>query len=167
MDKETGTEKNSDSSATKPANCPEITIKEFLDFLKTAYQVQDNLENLLLANGMTEAVDWLKLKENELVKPKESETDSKEKRDLTRRKSDSSTDSNDTIKRKLSEVLSEGLLDSVLPYLVPASSQQASRRSSVVKVPSEKTSQVAVSATSVTKKKSGEIAKNGAPKAAE
>ncbi|XP_064214655.1 SANT and BTB domain regulator of class switch recombination [Tribolium castaneum] len=167
MDKETGTEKNSDSSATKPANCPEITIKEFLDFLKTAYQVQDNLENLLLANGMTEAVDWLKLKENELVKPKESETDSKEKRDLTRRKSDSSTDSNDTIKRKLSEVLSEGLLDSVLPYLVPASSQQASRRSSVVKVPSEKTSQVAVSATSVTKKKSGEIAKNGAPKAAD
>jgi hypothetical protein len=54
--------------------------------------------------------------------------------DLTRKKSDSSSDG-DPIKRKLSEVLSEGLLDSVLPYLVPSSSQQTSRRSSVAKVP--------------------------------
>lgn len=48
----------------------EITVKEFLDFLKTAYQVQDSLEGVLLENGMPEAVDWIKLKESELVKPK-------------------------------------------------------------------------------------------------
>ncbi|KAH0822226.1 hypothetical protein GEV33_000565 [Tenebrio molitor] len=123
----------------KPSSS-EITIKEFLDFLRTAYQVQDSLESMLLANGMTEAVDWLKLKENELVKPKDIEPEPKpkqeDKRDLTRKKSDSSSDG-DPIKRKLSEVLSEGLLDSVLPYLVPSSSQQTSRRSSVAKVPTE------------------------------
>ncbi|KAJ3620789.1 hypothetical protein MTP99_004710 [Tenebrio molitor] len=146
----------------KPSSS-EITIKEFLDFLRTAYQVQDSLESMLLANGMTEAVDWLKLKENELVKPKDIEPEPKpkqeDKRDLTRKKSDSSSDG-DPIKRKLSEVLSEGLLDSVLPYLVPSSSQQTSRRSSVAKVPTEKSSQAAVSATSVTKKKSAENSKS-------
>lgn len=49
----------------------EITIREFLDFLKTAYQVHDNLEGLLLENGLNETVDWIKLKENDLVKPKD------------------------------------------------------------------------------------------------
>ncbi|RZC32253.1 hypothetical protein BDFB_000698, partial [Asbolus verrucosus] len=86
---------------------------------------------------MTEAVDWLKLKENELVKSKESENDPKnkpdDKRDVTRKKSE--TSEGNPIKRKLSEVLSEGLLDSVLPYLVPSSSQSNSRKSSTVKVP--------------------------------
>lgn len=48
----------------------EITIKEFLDYIKTAYQVQDSLEGVLLENGMPEAVDWIRLKESELVKPK-------------------------------------------------------------------------------------------------
>lgn len=121
-------------------------------------QVHDSLENILAANGMNEAVDWLKLKENELVKAKDSDTDTRQKTDekrgnkrkikpnfcnsfqldVTRRRSDTSTssDSSDPVKRKLSEVLSEGLLDSVLPYLVPSSSQQTSRRNSTVKVPS-------------------------------
>lgn len=49
----------------------EITVREFLDFLKTAYQVNDSLEGVLLENGLTETVDWIKLKESELVKPKD------------------------------------------------------------------------------------------------
>lgn len=49
----------------------EITIKEFLDFLKTAYQVQDNIEGILRSEGLTDIVDWLELKENSLVKPNE------------------------------------------------------------------------------------------------
>lgn len=48
----------------------EITVREFLDFLKTAYQVHDNLEGVLIENGMPEAVDWIRLKESELVKPR-------------------------------------------------------------------------------------------------
>jgi hypothetical protein len=36
---------------------------------------------MLLANGMTEAVDWLKLKENELVKPKDIEPEPKPKQE--------------------------------------------------------------------------------------
>lgn len=49
----------------------EITIREFLDFLKTAYQVQDNIEGILRSEGLTDIVDWLELKENSLVKPNE------------------------------------------------------------------------------------------------
>lgn len=52
-------------------NVSEITVREFLDFLKTAYQVHENLEGLLLENGLNETVDWIKLKESELVKPKD------------------------------------------------------------------------------------------------
>lgn len=49
--------------------------------------------------------------------------DGNEKRDYGRRKSDTAlimTGSEDPLRKKLVEVLSEGLLDSVLPYLVPA-----------------------------------------------
>lgn len=34
-------------------------------------QVTDSVEGILLADGMTEAVDWIRLKETELVKPRE------------------------------------------------------------------------------------------------
>lgn len=64
--------KKSDYSAKfkeDPNKGSEITIKEFLDFLKTAYQVQDNIEGILKSEGLTDIVDWLELKENCLVKP--------------------------------------------------------------------------------------------------
>lgn len=48
-----------------------ITVREFLDFLKTAYQVQDSVEGVLLENGLSETVDWIKLKESDLVRPRE------------------------------------------------------------------------------------------------
>lgn len=48
----------------------EISIKEFLDFLKTAYQVSDSVEDILSAEGLVEEVDWIKLKNSEIVKPK-------------------------------------------------------------------------------------------------
>lgn len=48
-----------------------ITVKEFLDFLKTAYQVQDSVEGVLLENGLSDSVDWIKLKESELVRPRD------------------------------------------------------------------------------------------------
>lgn len=35
------------------------------------------MESILLTNGMSEAIDWLKLKENVLVTPKENETEGK------------------------------------------------------------------------------------------
>lgn len=59
--------KNKDESV--PNQGSEITIKEFLDFLKTAYQVQDNIEGILKSEGLTDIVDWLELKETKLVKP--------------------------------------------------------------------------------------------------
>ncbi|XP_063927415.1 SANT and BTB domain regulator of class switch recombination [Zophobas morio] len=169
MEKGTEGEKGSVVTVTskQSSNCSEITIKEFLDFLRTAYQLQDSLETMLLNNGMTQAVDWLKLKENDLVKPKETETEPKlkaeDKKDLVKKKSEVGSEG-DSIKSKLNEVLSEGLLDSVLPYLVPSSSHPVSRRSSVGKVPSEKLSQAVVSATSVVKKKSSETLKTSLTK---
>lgn len=60
-----------DKSLPPSPTASEITVKEFLDFLKTAYQVHDSLEGVLLENGLTETVDWIKLKESELVKPKD------------------------------------------------------------------------------------------------
>lgn len=56
-------------------------------------------------------------------------------KDLPKGKSLTTVDSSIPLKRKLSEVLSEGLLDSVLPYLVQNASQPNSRRSSVAKLP--------------------------------
>lgn len=109
----------------------EITVRQFLEFLRTAYQVQDTVEGTLLSQGFKEAVDWIKLKDTQLVK-REAEVqtsnirigDAGEKRDLGRRKSDSAVVANgdNVLKAKLGEVLSEGLLDSVLPYLIPTNS---------------------------------------------
>nr|CAI5830457.1 unnamed protein product [Callosobruchus analis] len=115
-----------------------ISVKEFLNYLKTAYQLQDNDngDGILMSGGMKDAVDWLKRKENqELLRINSiccqtSDTLLQEdKKDMRSRKSSSScSSSNNTsisnlseaepLKNKLSEVLSEGLLDSVLPYLV-------------------------------------------------
>lgn len=90
-------------------------------------KVQDTVEGTLLAQGFKEAVDWIKLKDSQLVK-REAEVqtstirigDGSDKRDCGRRKSDTAILANgeDALKNKLGEVLSEGLLDSVLPYLI-------------------------------------------------
>lgn len=80
-----------------------ITVTEFLNFLKTAYQVQGSLEGMLLESGMGEAVTWLKSKEAEFALKGTS----------------AAVQTSDTLlQTELTEVLSEGLLDSVLPYLV-------------------------------------------------
>ncbi|CAG9815083.1 unnamed protein product [Phaedon cochleariae] len=106
-------------------NVSEISIKEFLNFLKTAYQVQESVENFMISNGMTEAVNWLKLKENQLVLQQNSISSqtsnvllSEENIEANRKKSMTCA-SADSLKVKLNEVLTEGLLDSVLPYLLP------------------------------------------------
>lgn len=94
------------------------------------FKVQDSIEGTLLAQGFKEAVDWIKLKDSQLVRREASAQtsntqieDGNEKRDYTRRKSDTAImtgSGEDPLKKKLGEVLSEGLLDSVLPYLIPA-----------------------------------------------
>nr|CAH7742784.1 unnamed protein product [Callosobruchus chinensis] len=115
-----------------------ISVKEFLNYLKTAYQLQDNDngDGILMSGGMKDAVDWLKSKENqELLRINSiccQTSDSllqEDKKDTRSKKSGSSCSSSnhtpisniseaEPLKNKLSEVLSEGLLDSVLPYLV-------------------------------------------------
>lgn len=54
--------------------------------------------------------------------------------DITRKKSEVSSNEGDPIKKKLNEILSEGLLDSVLPYLIPNQSNATSRKSSTLKI---------------------------------
>ncbi|GLV36803.1 uncharacterized protein CBL_02362 [Carabus blaptoides fortunei] len=94
-------------------NCAsEISIKQFLDFLRTAYQVSESVEETLSSvEGTAEAVDWIKLKNTELVKPKTTHS--------VANHCVKNEESECTIRVKLDEVLNEGLLDSVLPYLVP------------------------------------------------
>ncbi|KAG5897817.1 hypothetical protein JTB14_011817 [Gonioctena quinquepunctata] len=102
----------------------QISIQEFLSFLKTAYQVQDPVEGMLMSNGMTEVVNWLKKKETQIVLKRNSvccQTSEKlfhEDNKETREKSKTNPTDTESLKGKLNEVLSEGLLDSVLPYLV-------------------------------------------------
>ncbi|XP_018562047.1 uncharacterized protein KIAA1841 homolog [Anoplophora glabripennis] len=113
---------NSKSAIIKPhiklKSSPEasqISIQEFLNFLKTAYQVQDSVEGILMSGGMSEAVNWLKRKENQMsLKSICCQTIL----DVNKKRSAASVSDADPLKRKLNEVLSEGLLDSVLPYLV-------------------------------------------------
>uniref|UniRef100_A0A6P7FTN9 Uncharacterized protein KIAA1841 isoform X1 n=1 Tax=Diabrotica virgifera virgifera TaxID=50390 RepID=A0A6P7FTN9_DIAVI len=118
----------------------EISIKEFLNFLRTAYQVQDSIESILTANGMTDAVEWLKRKETLMLLNQNSISCQTvvevpmpdDKKEICRKKSTASLSAGDCepLKRKLSEVVSEGLLDSVLPYLV----QQNNSKKSLVSI---------------------------------
>ncbi|KAF5284217.1 hypothetical protein FQR65_LT00217 [Abscondita terminalis] len=113
---ETSSKSKSEEQTKK--NASEITFKQFLDFLKTAYQVNDSVEGMLLAEGMTDIVDWIKLKESELVKPRDFACQTEFKK-----KSESSfSNSSENVKRKLNEVLSEGILDSVLSNMIPMNS---------------------------------------------
>ncbi|XP_076256247.1 SANT and BTB domain regulator of class switch recombination isoform X2 [Rhynchophorus ferrugineus] len=112
----------------------QISISEFLNFLKTAYQVQESIEGILIQGGMTEAVNWLREKEAEFSKKlrsasiQTSETTLQkgagdERRDICKRKGSitNSEHDSDVLKKRLGEVLSEGLLDSILPYLAHSS----------------------------------------------
>ncbi|CAH1110164.1 unnamed protein product [Psylliodes chrysocephalus] len=126
-------QKDAKSSKKIEDNSSQISIKEFLNFLKVAYQVQDSIENVLTANGMIEAVDWLKRKETLLLLSQNSVSSQtipeiyqerlpdEKKEIIIRRKSASSLGSTcdpEPLKRKLSDLVTDGLLDSVLPYLV-------------------------------------------------
>lgn len=91
----------------KSKTCSEISMKQFLDFLRTAYQVTDSVEDTLAqAEGTSEVIDWIKLRNTEFVDDNTSNNSSQ-------------TPPDSVMRQKLDEVLSEGLLDSVLPYLVP------------------------------------------------
>ncbi|XP_060533747.1 SANT and BTB domain regulator of class switch recombination isoform X2 [Cylas formicarius] len=113
---------------SKDPEYSQITISEFLNFLKMAYQVQDSVEGALVAGGMGEAVNWLRSKENELGKKNKSQCcqtsdtllpkPSPEDINGICRKTSLIMNNSDILKKKLQEVLSEGLLDSVLPYLI-------------------------------------------------
>ncbi|XP_056633880.1 SANT and BTB domain regulator of class switch recombination [Diorhabda sublineata] len=127
-------EKSKFKADTVPVS--EISIKEFLNFLRTAYQVQDSIENILTANGMSDAIEWLKRKETLMLLNQNSVScqttidinGDGDKKEICRKKSAASLCAGDCepLKRKLSEVISEGLLDSVLPYLVhPTSSKKS------------------------------------------
>uniref|UniRef100_A0AAR5Q9I9 SANT and BTB domain-containing protein n=2 Tax=Dendroctonus ponderosae TaxID=77166 RepID=A0AAR5Q9I9_DENPD len=118
--------------STEETDKAHITISEFLNFLKTAYQVQDSVEGVLLEGGMSEAVNWLKSKEiestikgrsmsvqtSDTLLRKGSADDNKKELAKKRESNGTLVDDSDILKQKLNEVLSEGLLDSVLPYLV-------------------------------------------------
>ncbi|KAL3271538.1 hypothetical protein HHI36_022015 [Cryptolaemus montrouzieri] len=178
-------------------SCSEITVKEFLEFLKTAYQVQESLEGVLMASGMTDAIDWLKLKESQFIKrnetacqTSESGNPSKESSvtDILSKKNSSISSkcldsgdfklsraisdgflskSRDILNAKLNEVLSEGLLDPILPILpiMVASPQIPTRKSSISKASDKVSVSVANSSTSLTdknfkRKASDEVAKS-------
>lgn len=70
-------EKNTVVAKADKNAASEISIKQFLDFLRTAYQVSESVEETLSSvEGTAEAVDWIKLKNTELVKPKTASTHS-------------------------------------------------------------------------------------------
>lgn len=100
----------------KPEISSEISMKEFLDFLRTAYQVADSVEDTLASvEGTSEVVNWIKLKNTSLVQNKS----------ITCNDSGNAVEDPENMKQKLDHILSEGLLDSVLPYLVPATAAKS------------------------------------------
>ncbi|KAL1502409.1 hypothetical protein ABEB36_007555 [Hypothenemus hampei] len=110
----------------------QITIGEFLNFLKTAYQVQESVEGLLVEGGMKDVVTWLKSKEVEFATNTKSlsvqtsdtlipKKTLDKKLDILKPKDSGcslSQNHSEVLTHKLNEVLSEGLLDSVLPFLL-------------------------------------------------
>ncbi|CAG9854294.1 unnamed protein product [Phyllotreta striolata] len=141
-------QKDSKPSKKQDDAASQISIKEFLNFLKVAYQVQDSIENVLTANGMTEAVEWLKRKETLLLLNQNSisiqtlpdivqEKPPEEKKEIViKRKSASSIATNnicdaEPLKRRLSDIVSEGLLDSVIPYLVQSTPSKTKSLASI------------------------------------
>lgn len=61
--------------------CPELSVKTFFDFMRTAYQVNDSFEELATTLSAKSEIDWTKLAKTDLI----SQTTDK-------------SDSNDTIK---------------------------------------------------------------------
>ncbi|XP_019874346.2 SANT and BTB domain regulator of class switch recombination isoform X2 [Aethina tumida] len=120
----------------------QITIKEFLTVLTAAYQVHESVEGVLMEGGKTEALNWLRMKENggkntycqtsKTNLPSEEETNPEidvdkpttDNSNTEVRKSKSVNFDIEPVKNKLHVVLSEGLLDSVLPYLVENTPQR-------------------------------------------
>ncbi|XP_049794514.1 SANT and BTB domain regulator of class switch recombination-like [Schistocerca nitens] len=145
--------------------CTEISFKDFLCFLRTAYQINENVNG----NSTDVAIDWQEVAANELVSTlmglnypelpkrvqlnKESSEENIEEETKTENENKIQTIDNAScsplerlkknrkdaiseliankrlldgcknmehlMKRKLNEVIQEGLLDSVLPYVVP------------------------------------------------
>lgn len=99
------------------------------------------MEGVLLTDGNTEAVDWIKLKETEFAKPKgvaiqtsdcslSSNCSSKRgiysqagfefgKCLVIAEAGGKAKDLPEPMRQKLTDVLNEGILDSVLPYMIP------------------------------------------------
>ncbi|XP_017786703.1 PREDICTED: uncharacterized protein KIAA1841 homolog [Nicrophorus vespilloides] len=137
----------------------EITVKEFLDFLKTAYQVNDNLEGILIQEGMTDVVDWLKLKNSKFAntKPKKDVT-AEHQQDANPEMAKSNTHLEEPLEMKLNEILQEGLLDSVLPYIVPSGSSSSISKRQPVKEKSSFNVQQSSSESALSRRKSSSAA---------
>lgn len=120
----------------------------------------DSLEGHLVSDGMTEVVNWIKLKESELVKPRDFGCQTMDLKEY-KKKSEVNLTSLDNVKRKLSEVLNEGILDSVLSNMIPSASSTTVSKKSQSKVV-EKSSNLSNSNLGIIdkcldKKRSGEI----------
>lgn len=123
---------NKQENHTDPSH---ITVTEFLNFLKTAYQVQGSLEGMLLEGGMGDAVTWLKSKEAEFALKGPSAAIQTSDTLLQ-----TSETEQDPLRHKLNEVLSEGLLDSVLPYLVQSTHSIKKSSSTTINKPTRRKS---------------------------
>lgn len=143
----------------KPAS--EISFKEFLDFLRTAYQINEALDGTVDESGNTKELDWKEVSANKLITSLLNANEARVRNDgnchscinigsfeendskqsiikenavglpAGKRNSITKVESSFVIppevnksvdllvKRKLNELIQEGLLDSVLPYVVP------------------------------------------------
>lgn len=131
---------------------PELTVQMFFEFMRTAYQVNDSFDELSAVLTANSEIDWnqlakINLNNNESSNEKSTDTDSLNENDNLQIKDnpnndDKITDNLDTksktnnnknneiddsslsklLKTNLSDILHEGLLDSVLPYMIPKQS---------------------------------------------
>ncbi|KAG8227867.1 hypothetical protein J437_LFUL008660 [Ladona fulva] len=108
----------------------DIPLKDFLDFLRTAYQVNQAIEGVPHSLNHSVVVNWKELTCNnsftQLFISHENYDilNSKKDEDFQKTSTESSQEVEKILKLKLNEVLNEGLLDSMIPYMLPKSSSQ-------------------------------------------
>ncbi|XP_059489230.1 SANT and BTB domain regulator of class switch recombination [Neocloeon triangulifer] len=96
-------------------SCSDMSVQDFLDFLHSSYQLHQTVEAVRDGSRSVQHINWRQLLDTPTVQgvrsvPSGEQNDTQQVNNL----SDQSV-----AKRKLHQVLQEGLLDSVLPYLVP------------------------------------------------
>ncbi|XP_046386590.1 SANT and BTB domain regulator of class switch recombination isoform X2 [Ischnura elegans] len=97
----------------------DVPMKEFLDFLRTAYQVNQAIEGAPFSLAQNVEVNWKQLTSSSLCSLMCSTEENAKSGGIVEVRTEGVQEVEKLMKIKLNEILQEGLLDSMIPYILP------------------------------------------------